>query len=161
MSCYNTLLRGDYCMRLRKTGVPGGKSVHACAAMVLSCMDYRFWESVSEFVRTKLGIPHFDLVTVAGAAKPINDSGCSGLAGSCVDVACNLHGVQKIIIVNHKDCGAYGGSRNFKNSEEEDRHHHEELRKAKRIISEKHPDKEVIIGYADLSSDGTPKIIVL
>jgi hypothetical protein len=57
--------------------------------------------------------------------------------------------------VNHSDCGAYGGSSKFNgDSEAEQKFHEEELQKARSIISEKYPDKEVILVYAKLVDDG-------
>jgi len=66
-----------------------------------------------------------------------------------------LHHVRKIVIINHQDCGAYGGSAKFNgNAEAEQKFHEEELRKAKSIILEKYPDKEVVLVYAKLADEG-------
>ncbi|PIP73630.1 MAG: hypothetical protein COW88_01310 [Candidatus Lloydbacteria bacterium CG22_combo_CG10-13_8_21_14_all_47_15] len=78
-----------------------------------------------------------------------------------MDIACVLHKVEKIIIVNHKDCGAYGGSDNFTSSDEEDSHHQNELRKARHIIAGKYPDKEIFIRYADFGEQGATRVTVL
>lgn len=130
------------------------RKVHTCEAVVLSCIDFRFWESVSKFVKNDLGIEDFDLASIPGGVKSINESDCDGVAGGCVKIPCELHNVKKIILVNHKDCGAYGGSSNFENSDKEDSYHIEELKKAKEIISKKYPDKEVLMLYPYFSEDG-------
>ncbi len=73
------------------------------------------------------------------------------LAWKCIGVACDLHHVQKIVIVNHQDCGAYGGSARFNGDEEaEQKFHAGELKKARAKIAEKYPGKEIILVYAKL-----------
>jgi len=100
-----------------------------------------------------LGIPHYDFPKLPGAAKAIND--CvnidSDLAIQCVNVPCYLHHAKRIIIVNHQDCGAYGGSQKFNGDEAvEQKFHEEELKKAKAKLSVKYPDKEIVLVYARL-----------
>jgi len=129
------------------------QGVHACEAMVLSCIDFRFWPAIIKYVEEELGIKDFDFPSLPGAAKAINncDHDNAGLAMSCVDVPCNLHHVKKLIIVNHADCGAYGGRAKFDNNlDQELEFHKAELAQAKALISAKHPDKEVITLFAQL-----------
>ena len=77
---------------------------------------------------------------------------------SCIDVPVNLHHAKKIVIVNHQDCGAYGGSRQFKeDGDAEQRFHEKELKKAKEKILAKYPDREVVLVYARLV-DGNENI---
>jgi carbonic anhydrase len=125
------------------------KNVHSCEAVVLTCIDFRFWRETVEFAEQELGIKSFDFPSLPGGAKAINDS--ENLAFACVSVPCDLHHVKKIVIVNHEDCGAYGGSEKFNgDTEAEQKFHEGELQKAKDKILEKYPDKEVIILYARL-----------
>ena len=141
------------------------KGVHFCEAVVLSCIDFRFWKETLEFVEKELGLTSFDFPSLPGAAKAINEG--NELAMSCISVPCDLHHASKIVIVNHSDCGAYGGSSKFDgDSEAEQKFHEEELQKAKNIILEKYParnashsdaggpDKEVILVYAKLVDGG-------
>ena len=63
--------------------------------------------------------------------------------------------LQKIVIVNHADCGAYGGSKEFKGDDEAEQKFHEgELQKAKEKILKYYPGKEVILAYAKLVDGG-------
>lgn len=129
------------------------RGVHSCEAVVLCCIDFRFWRETLEFAEKELGLKDFDFPSLPGAAKAINEK--SDLALGCVQVPCDLHHVKKIVIVNHADCGAYGGSSKFNgDSEAEQKFHEEELQKAKGIISEKYPGKEVILVYAKLVDGG-------
>lgn len=127
------------------------KDVHACEAAVLTCIDFRFWKETVEFVELELGIRNFDFPSLPGSAKAINESNGEDLAMSCISVPVNLHHAQKIVIINHQDCGAYGGSEKFSGSdEEEQKFHEEELKKAKEKILAKYPDKEIILIYVKL-----------
>lgn len=131
------------------------KDVHNCEAVVLSCIDFRFWKETAEFVEKELNIKSFDFPSLPGGAKAIND--CmdfdKDLAIQCVNVPCYLHHAKKIIIINHQDCGAYGGSSKFQNDEEEQKFHEEELKKAKNNLIQKYPDKEYILIYAKLADN--------
>jgi carbonic anhydrase len=129
------------------------KDVHSCEAVVLCCIDFRFWRETLEFVEKEMGLNSFDFPSLPGSAKAINES--DNLAFACVSVPCDLHHVKKIVIVNHQDCGAYGGSGKFNGDETaEQKFHEEELRKAKAKILEKYPEKEVVLVYAKLVDDG-------
>jgi hypothetical protein len=130
------------------------KDVHQCDAVVLTCIDFRFWRETLEFVEGELGIKTFDFPSLPGSAKAINECLAeTDLAMKCIGVPCDLHHAKKIVIVNHEDCGAYGGSAKFETREEEQKFHVSELKKAKDKLSEKYPDKEYILIYATLSDN--------
>jgi len=132
------------------------KNVHNCEAVVLACIDFRFWRETMKFVEEELGLKSYDFPKLPGAAKSIND--CLSevdVAMKCIGVPCDLHHVEKIVIVNHADCGAYGGSVQFNGDlEAEQKFHEGELKKAKQKIAEKYPNKEIILAYAKLVDDG-------
>jgi len=131
------------------------KDIHHCDAVVLTCIDFRFWRETLEFVEGGLGIKIFDFPSLPGSAKAINE--CmdeSDVAMKCIGVPCELHHAKKIVLVNHEDCGAYGGSTKFEgNKEAEQKFHEEELQKAKAKLQEKYPDKEYILVYAKLDGE--------
>ncbi|MDR3558988.1 MAG: hypothetical protein P4L62_01685 [Candidatus Pacebacteria bacterium] len=131
------------------------KDVHACDAVVLTCIDFRFWKETVEFIEKELGIKSFDFPSLPGAAKAIND--ClvdTDVAMQCIGVPCNLHHAKKIVIVNHQDCGAYGGSGKFNGDDaEEQKFHESELAKAKEKIATKFSEKEFVLIYAKLTDD--------
>lgn len=132
------------------------KGIHSCEAVVLCCIDFRFWRETFEFVEKEFGIKTFDFPSLPGSAKAINESSGeeSDLAFSCISVPVNLHHASKIVIINHEDCGAYGGSKKFNgDSAVEQKFHEEELKKAKEKILAKYPDKEVVLVYAKLVDD--------
>jgi carbonic anhydrase len=132
------------------------KGIHNCEAVVLTCIDFRFWRKTLEFIEEKLGIKIFDFPSLPGAAKAINECVTDNdLAMKCIEVPCDLHQAKKIVIVNHEDCGAYGGSKKFKGDGEAERiFHGEELKKAKEKILKRYPDREIILIYAKLVERG-------
>jgi len=131
------------------------KGIHHCKAVLLTCIDFRFWREVVDFTETELQIQDFDFPSLPGAAKAINESINSDITSQCISVPCDLHHAERIIMVNHADCGAYGGSVKFDGDiEAEQKFHENELQKSKEKILEKYPNKEVILIYAKLVDEG-------
>jgi hypothetical protein len=137
------------------------KGIHFCEAVVLACIDFRFWKKTMKFVEGSppaggLGIKSYDFPKMPGAAKAIND--CQNevdVPMKCIGVPCDLHHVGKIVIVNHADCGAYGGAKEWNGDlEAEQKFHEGELRKAKEKILKYYPGKEIILAYAKLADEG-------
>jgi len=130
------------------------KGIHSCEAVVLCCIDFRFWKETIEFIKSELGIKSFDFPSLPGAAKAINESKDTEFVFGCISVPIELHHTQKVVIINHQDCGAYGGSAKFNGDEKAEQEFHEkELQKAKNKILENFPDKEIILIYAKLIDD--------
>lgn len=131
------------------------QGVHSCEAAILTCIDFRFWREAIEFAEKELGLESFDFPSLPGAAKAINECGDGDIAAQCVSVPCGLHHVKKLVIINHQDCGAYGGSKIFNGDESaEQKFHEEELAKAKNKVLTKYPDLEVVLAYAKLVDGG-------
>ncbi len=132
------------------------KGIHQCEAVVLACIDFRFWKDTAQFIEKELGIKSYDFPKLPGAAKAINEcKSDSDIPMSCIDVPCRLHHVNKIVIVNHADCGAYGGSEKFNaDVQAEQKFHEAELRKAKEKLLARYPEKEIILLYAKLVDNG-------
>lgn len=132
------------------------KNIHSCEAVILACIDFRFWKETARFVEEKLGIKSYDFPKMPGAAKAINEcADDADIAMKCIGVPCDLHHVKKIVVVNHADCGAYGGSAKWGGDiEAEQKFHEAELRKAKEKISSKYSSKKVILVYAKLVDKG-------
>ncbi|MDZ7611910.1 MAG: carbonic anhydrase [Candidatus Moranbacteria bacterium] len=131
------------------------RGAHECDAAVIACIDFRFWRETAEFVDNYFGAISYDYPGLPGAAKAINESSGEDLAFSCVGVPCDLHQVKKIILVNHEDCGAYGGSGKFDGDKEAEQEFHEdELRKAWGLIKDKYPEKDIHLVYARIGGEG-------
>lgn len=132
------------------------KNIHTCEAVILTCIDFRFWRQTLEFIDKEFGIKSYDFPSLPGAAKAINEcTGDNNISMQCVSVPCDLHHAKKLVIVNHQDCGAYGGSKEFNGDDEvEQKFHQTELTKAKKIILNKYQNLQVILVYAKLVDNG-------
>jgi len=105
-------------------------------ACVVWCFDDRFYKLLKAFGK-HVGFNHIDLVKVAGGAKALaeDDSSERNFVLSQILASIRLHGTKKIILMLHRDCGAYGGSKQFSNSEQETAYYEDRLRTAKNFVS--------------------------
>ena len=112
-------------------------------ALAVSCIDGRFLQPGLRWLTTKLG-PVFDYRTELGCSKAIVDS----LADrqrlfNVVETARELHSIEQVWLVDHVDCGAYGGSRQHQSPAAERAFHLERLAAAQRIVERRFPELEV------------------
>jgi len=120
-------------------------------SIVLSCIDYRFWPDALSLLEQKFG--EFDLIELAGGSKSLaspSQKADKKAVLESIGVAVKLHGARQIVLTNHLDCGAYGGSKNFSSQSEEIKFHGGELKKAEQVIKKAFPRlkvTQVIIGY--------------
>ncbi len=116
-------------------------------SIVISCIDYRFWPEALLILRKKYG--DFDLIQLAGSIKNLLSSKKEHKITLLdhIEKAIKLHHPQKIILINHLDCGAYGGSKNFSSLKEEIKFHNQELKKAANIIKKKFPHLIIKKGF--------------
>jgi carbonic anhydrase len=117
-------------------------------------MDYRFWPETIKIFKDKYA--NFDLIGLAGSAKnlasPSNEANRTTIIEN-IDTSVKLHKAKRLILINHVDCGAYGGSEAFANFEEELAFHTNELKKAKQIALDKFPELEVITVFMNKEND--------
>ena len=113
-------------------------------SVVLLCIDYRFWPEALPLLEAKYGV--FDLIEIAGASKnlvsPLEEEDRVTLLEN-IGISVKLHHPERLILTNHTDCGAYGGSKKFATHEEELVFHREELRKAKIWAEQKFPELKI------------------
>ncbi len=123
-------------------------------SLVLLCIDYRFWPQALPILKEKYG--DFDLIEIAGSSKnltsPLEEEDKITLIEN-IGLSIKLHHPHKLILTNHTDCGAYGGSKRFKSQSEEIEFHKDELKKAKLIISKKFPSLSIETELFTLNGD--------
>ncbi|MFA6421976.1 MAG: carbonic anhydrase [Candidatus Buchananbacteria bacterium] len=114
-------------------------------SIAVLCMDYRFWPDTLPLLEEKYG--EFDLIEIAGGSKslvlPLEPEDRITLLEN-ISISIKLHHAERIILTNHIDCGAYGGSTKFKTHDKELAFHKEELEKAEMVIEKKFPELEVV-----------------
>ncbi|MDR3582035.1 MAG: hypothetical protein P4L67_02045 [Candidatus Pacebacteria bacterium] len=119
-------------------------------ACVVWCYDDRFYKLLKAFGK-KQGFKNIDLVKVAGGAKAL-----AGEAGADRDfvigqvkTSVRLHGTKRVILMLHRDCGAYGGSKSFEDPEKERAYYESQLRAARDFVKKEAPAIPVDAYFAD------------
>lgn len=109
-------------------------------SLVIFCIDYRFWPQALPLLKERYG--DFDLIEIAGSSKnltsPLEEEDRITLLEN-IGISISLHNPEKLILTNHVDCGAYGGSKNFKSRDEEILFMKTELLKAKGLVEKRFP----------------------
>ena len=72
---------------------------HKCEAIVVHCMDYRLQSYINQWLETNFDKGSYDGGVIAGGVYDVYD------VIRQVDIAARLHGIQKVILINHEDCG--------------------------------------------------------
>ena len=123
-------------------------------AMVLSCIDPRFQPKVYKYLKNKKLTGKYSSFTIAGAAIGVTAKKFKKWHSTFIDnlsTSIKLHKIHKLIVINHKDCGAakiVNGKKKF-NSVVENRIHKESFKKIKKVINKKFPNLKV--GFKILS----------
>ena len=113
---------------------------HRCETLVIFCMDFRIpGDKLREVLTAAFSgqekIAPFDEIRIAGGAKAVTDKESRQTALAGIQIAVYKHSIGRIIIVNHHDCGAYGGISRFNGNETAERDFHSaELKKAEKIV---------------------------
>jgi carbonic anhydrase len=126
-------------------------------AMVLSCMDPRFQNLVHSFLKKKKLTGKYSAFTIAGAAVGVTHSKFKKWHNTFYDnlaTSIQLHKIEKLIVINHKDCGAAkiaNGKKEF-NSENEKNIHQNSFSKLKKEIKKRFPQLKVELNLIALDS---------
>ena len=117
-------------------------------AMVLSCMDPRFQPKVYKYLKTKKLTGKYSAFTIAGAAIGVTHKKFKKWHSTFIDnlsTSIKLHKIKKIIVINHKDCGAakiVNGKKKF-NSIIENKIHRESFKKITKILNNRFPTLKI------------------
>ena len=141
--------------------VPFAARAAEVEALALTCIDYRLVDDGVRFI-DGLGLKqNFDHVALAGASlAAVSDKFPTSIAAfwNHVDIAKSLHHVKKLVVLDHRDCGAYKvafGDRFAPNPPEEDAQHKTVMEQLKAQLATKHPD--LTSEYYLMALDGTAK----
>ena len=113
---------------------------------VVACFDARFELVTRKFLK-KRGVGWADPLKIAGGAKafasPAEESERS-FALNQVRTSMRLHNTNRVMLMVHSDCGAYGGLQAFDGNEQREAENHEsELRRAVEFLKNNISDVEV------------------
>jgi carbonic anhydrase len=109
---------------------------HTCKALVIHCIDFRFRKSLAEFLEKRFG-DSYDLISVAGGVKMlVQDPLDNNFILEQIKISDTLHKPKVILLIQHEDCGAYGGSVAFRDFSEEQEVQNQELEKAEVLLKQ-------------------------
>jgi carbonic anhydrase len=118
-------------------------------ALVLSCMDYRLMDDIETFMAKRGMRNKYDHIVLAGAALGAVQErypAWSKTFWEHLDIAIQLHHIHTVVIIDHRDCGAYKvilGDDLAKDRERETDVHAQHLARLGTAIRKKHPKLEI------------------
>lgn len=84
-------------------------SPHPAEALVLNCMDHRLIGAVGDYLAACGLAGRYDQISLAGGAIGVMSDQTAPWAATFwahVRLARELHGVSRLIVIDHRDCGA-------------------------------------------------------
>ena len=125
-------------------------------AMVLSCMDPRFQTKVSNYLKRRKLNGKYSAFTIAGAAVGVTASKFKKWHNTFwenLNTSIKIHRIEKLIVINHKDCGAakiVNGRKQF-TPQNEMKIHEYSFEKIKLNLKKKHPRLKVELNLMSLN----------
>jgi carbonic anhydrase len=121
-----------------------------CETLVIACVDFRFRKHMCELL-SYAGYRDFDILTLPGAAKSVSDPVYRESLFQAIETVVRVHETRKIVIVDHMDCAACGGSEAFDNAEAEEAFHARQLNAAHETLKSRFSSLDVEMAYLDWS----------
>jgi carbonic anhydrase len=125
-------------------------------AMVLSCMDPRFQTKVSNYLKRRKLNNKYSAFTIVGAAVGVTASKFKKWHTTFwenLNTSIKIHRIEKLIVINHKDCGAakiVNGRKEF-TPQNEMKIHEYSFEKIKLNLKKKHPRLKVELNLMSLN----------
>ena len=116
--------------------------------MVLSCMDPRFQPKIFNYLKKRKLSGEYSAFTIAGAAVGVTHSKFKKWHNVFFDnlsASIQLHKIEKLIVINHQDCGAakITNSKKEFNDKIETNIHKASFKKLKSTLTKKFPKLKV------------------
>ena len=117
-------------------------------AMVLSCIDPRFQPIVFNYLKKKNLIGKYSLFSIAGSAIGVTANKFKKwhkVFWENLETSIKLHKIKKLIVINHRDCGAAKilNGKKFFNELNEVKTHKISFLKNKKLFKKKHPKLKI------------------
>jgi carbonic anhydrase len=139
-------------------GVSTARAAGDTDALLLSCMDYRLTSATERYMASRGLGKKYDHIVLAGAALGAvtpKFPAWNQTFWEHLSVAIDLHAIHKVVLLNHRDCGAFKvilGEDFAKDRAKETAAHTTQLRELRRQILAKHP--KLTVGMYLMSLDG-------
>ena len=143
--------------------VPWARAAGPTDALLLSCMDYRLVDDVERYMAGRKLRDRYDHVVLAGASLgAVTDRypAWKQTFWDHLDIAIQLHRIHTVILLDHRDCGAYKvilGAEHAKDPGTEREAHATQLRTLKTQIVARHASLKVEMLLMAL--DGSVEVI--
>ena len=117
-------------------------------AMVLSCIDPRFQPIVFNYLKKKKLTGKYSSFTIAGSAVGVTANRFKRwhkVFWDNFNTSVKLHNIKKLIVINHRDCGAakiINGKKEFSLTNET-KVHKTSFQKLKKIFKKKYPKLKI------------------
>ncbi|MDO5103703.1 MAG: hypothetical protein Q4D91_12540 [Lautropia sp.] len=129
--------------------MPSAQAAGETEALLLSCMDFRLMNEIEHYMNARGLRDKYDHVVLAGASLgAVTDQfpAWNKTFWDHVDIAKKLHHIKKVIVIDHRDCGAYKvvlGEDSVKTEKLETEAHVAQLGKLRSMLKARHPELEV------------------
>lgn len=110
-------------------------------------------EPIFSYLKERGLVGACDEVSVAGAIKSIVDDPNGPAAQTLfkqIELSKTLHHIDTVILMNHTDCGAYGGRATFTSLTEEREKHTQDMLAVRGLITSRFPELTVETVLADI-----------
>lgn len=124
--------------------------------MVLSCIDPRFQPIVYNYLRKKKLSGKYSSFTIAGSAVGVTANKFKRwhkIFWDNFETSVKLHNIKKLIVINHRDCGAakiINGKKEFSDINET-KVHKNSFKKIKKIFRKKYPKLSIELKLISLN----------
>ena len=125
--------------------------------MVLSCIDPRFQPIVFNYLRKKKLSGKYSSFTIAGSAVGVTANKFKRwhkVFWDNLETSVKLHNIKKLIVINHRDCGAakiINEKKEFSDINET-KVHKNSFKKIKKIFRKKYPKLSIELKIISLNS---------
>ena len=130
---------------------------HTCSTAIIRCMDFRLGGAIRDYLDSNDLYNDVDIISIAGASKDLVED-ADGFLATQIELSKSLHNIDRIILMNHTDCGGYGGRSAFESPEDEIENHVTDMKIAKSKLNEKYPDIEVELALAHIDDNNEVSI---
>tara|TARA_B100000963_G_scaffold305738_1_gene280052 strand:- start:1276 stop:1692 length:417 start_codon:yes stop_codon:yes gene_type:complete len=126
-------------------------------AMVLSCIDPRFQPIIYNYLKKKKLNGKYSSFTIAGAAVGVTANKFKKwhkVFWDNLNTSIKLHKINKLIVINHRDCGAakiINRKKNFSKINET-KIHKNSFKKIKKIFKKKYPKLKIELKLISLNN---------
>ena len=140
---------GAGCAIVTGVGANPAQADGSARAIMLSCMDYRLVDDLVNFMEAHDYHDAYDHVVLAGASLGVVHEAFAEwheVFWKHVELAKELHSVTEVIVIDHRDCGAYRlalGAEMVDTPDKETAAHRDTMQEFARLVGERHPDLQV------------------